>query len=170
MTNRLYRYVGPETRHRRAVGLPAGVVVDTPEALTTWVEQTGQTPDAEGRIAATFVVDADGRLRLADRRSEHVACAAGGDVRAAGEMFFTRNRGGWRVAEVSNHSTGYCPEPECWPAVAAALDLVPLPHPGRFTTEVVFRRCPTCGERNVVRDDWFVCAVCGTDLPTVWNF
>jgi transcription initiation factor TFIIIB Brf1 subunit/transcription initiation factor TFIIB len=33
-----------------------------------------------------------------------------------------------------------------------------------------FRRCPACGERNIVKDDWFVCGVCGADLPTVWNF
>jgi hypothetical protein len=43
-------------------------------------------------------------------------------------------------------------------------------HPGRFTTEVVFRRCERCGERNVVRDGWFVCGVCGAELPAEWSF
>jgi hypothetical protein len=57
-----------------------------------------------------------------------------------------------------------------WPAVAAALDRIGVAHLGRFTTEVVFRRCERCGERNVVKDGWFVCAMCGADLPVGWNF
>ena len=34
----------------------------------------------------TFVIGVDGVLRVADRRSEHVACAGGGDVLSAGEL------------------------------------------------------------------------------------
>jgi hypothetical protein len=45
-----------------------------------------------------------------------------------------------------------------------------VPHPGQFTTEIVFRRCEKCGERNVVRDGWLVCGVCGAELPARWNF
>jgi len=26
------------------------------------------------------------------------------------------------------------------------------------------------GERNVVKDDYFTCAVCGGELPAWWNF
>ena len=91
-------------------------------------------------------------------------------MRSAGEMFFLLTAAGVQVAEVSNQSTGFCPEPESWPAVAVALDRLGVPHPGRFTTEVLFRRCEQCGERNVVRDGWFVCGVCGADLPERWNF
>lgn len=167
---RMYRYVGPEEVRRRAAGSPGGVLIDSPDALDAWARQTRQVADAAGRVAATFVVDAAGRLRVADRRSEHVACAGGEAVQAAGEMFFANEEGSWRVAEVSNHSTGYCPEAANWPAVAAALDRARLPHPGRYTAEVIFRRCPSCGERNVVRDGWFVCAICGRDLPHEWNF
>ena len=94
---------------------------------------------------------------------------AGGPVRSAGEMFFSM-AGEVVVEEVSNLSTGFCPEPESWWAVQAALDGLGLPHPGRFTTEVVFRRCPRCFQRNVVKDDWFVCQVCGAELPQGWNF
>lgn len=54
--------------------------------------------------------------------------------------------------------------------MARALDRVGVPHPGAFTDAVIFRRCPTCGERNVVRGDDFVCAVCDSALPTRWNF
>jgi hypothetical protein len=42
--------------------------------------------------------------------------------------------------------------------------------PGDFTDKVVFRLCPTCGERNIVRDDDFVCALCKGSLPGQWNF
>jgi hypothetical protein len=51
-----------------------------------------------------------------------------------------------------------------------ALDRIGVPHPGRFTTEMVFRRCRKCGERNVVKDGWFACGVCGAELPAEWNF
>jgi hypothetical protein len=71
---------------------------------------------------------------------------------------------------VTNQSTGYCPEPESWPAVATALDRIGVAHPGRFTQEIVFRRCTACGERNVVKDGWYVCGSCGADLPADWNF
>jgi putative hydrolase of HD superfamily len=33
----------------------------------------------------------------------------------------------------------------------------------------VFRRCPDCRERNLVKDDDFRCALCGVDLPSRWN-
>jgi hypothetical protein len=70
---------------------------------------------------------------------------------------------------VTNQSTGYCPEPESWPAVAAALDRIPLPHPGGFTPSFIFRRCPACVQLNVVKEGDFTCAVCGADLPLRWN-
>ncbi|PSM45330.1 hypothetical protein C6Y14_00035 [Streptomyces dioscori] len=49
-----------------------------------------------GRSAAelaepfTFMVGVDGALRLAPRRSEHVACAGGAMVLSAGEISFVR--------------------------------------------------------------------------------
>jgi hypothetical protein len=118
----------------------------------------------------TFVVDDRGVLRVADRRSEHVACAAGRDVLSAGELAAVRTQDGVRVVEVSNQSTGYCPEPESWSAVASALDAAGIVHPGRFTYEAIFRRCQECGERNLVKDGCFECAICGGKLPDAWNF
>src|SRR5436190_4477597 len=107
----------------------------------------------------TFIVTLDGVLRLAPRRSEHVTLADGRDVLAAGEMTFAPAGAGWRVVEATNQSTGYCPDPDSWPAVGRALDRAGVPHPGTFTDKVVFRRCPTCGERNIVRDNDFTCAL-----------
>jgi len=110
----------------------------------------------------TFVVDLAGHLRLAPRRSEHVALSAGQDVLAAGEMAFDRHG---NVSMVSNQSTGYCPDPGCWPAVGRTLDALGIAHPGRFTHEIVFSRCTECGQRNIVRDNDFTCAVCDSPLP-----
>jgi hypothetical protein len=84
-------------------------------------------------------------------------------------MFFG-NRGGVEVAEITNLSTGFCPEPESWEAVRDALDRIGVRHPGQFTSCFVFRRCPGCGGRNVVKEGVFECAVCGSELPPEWNF
>jgi hypothetical protein len=73
------------------------------------------------------------------------------------------------VVEVTNQSTGFCPEPESWSVVATALDRAGIPQPGCFTQEIIFRRCPFCGQRNIVKDGWFVCGLCGADLPRHWN-
>jgi hypothetical protein len=138
--------------------------------LLTWVHESGQRPGLDGLIPATFVIDEEGGLRLADRRSEHITCAGGKPVLSAGELFLLVKGDRVEVALASNQSTGFCPEPESWPAVAAALDRIGLFHLSRFTTEVIFRRYEGCGERNVVKDDWFVCGVCGAELPERWNF
>jgi hypothetical protein len=157
---RRYSYVGPDEIRRRVAGAAAGHEVRVAADLERLVRDEPMT----------FVVDEHGVLRVADRRSEHVACAGGGDVLSAGELVAVRDGGGVSVTDVSNQSTGYCPEPESWPAVARALDEAGIAHPGRFTYEVTFRRCPRCAERNLVKDDVFECAVCGGTLPRTWNF
>ncbi|WP_327111467.1 hypothetical protein OG206_01885 [Streptomyces sp. NBC_01341] len=163
---RRYRYVGPADlltavppgSGSRRIGSAAG--------FADWAaERTG----AELIEPFTFVVGMDGALRLAPRRSEHVACAGGAAVLSAGEIHFTRETDRWIVDDVSNHSTGYCPDVCSWPAVALALERAELEGPSGFTCEVVFRRCPGCQEHNIVREDDFVCVFCGSDLPGAWN-
>jgi hypothetical protein len=61
-------------------------------------------------------------------------------------------------------STGYCPSPDSWPAVATALNSVGIGHPPDFTNKIVFRVCPTCRQCNIIRDDHYVCALCDADL------
>jgi hypothetical protein len=163
---RQFRYVGPVELRCLAVAAET-VVADAPAALAGWL--AGRDP-RELAEPLTFVVALDGVLRLAPRRSEHVALAGGRDVLAAGEMTLAPSGYGWYVAEVTNQSTGYCPDPGSWPAVAKALDRVGVQHPGDFTNKIVFRRCPTCGERNIVRDNDFTCALCNSPLPAEWNF
>lgn len=73
------------------------------------------------------------------------------------------------VVAIASQSTGYCPDVTSWPAVQAALDLAGVDHPHAFTYPIVFRRCPQCRQRNVVKDDHFVCALCDAPLPSAWN-
>jgi hypothetical protein len=167
---RLYFYVGPKEIAERSKSSRQGQRIASVADLREWLETSGEQADACNLVPATFVIDQAGFLRVAERRSEHVACAGGEPVLSAGEMWFRIDGQGFEVVEVTNQSTGYCPEPESWYAVAAALDRIPLPCPGRFTTDIVFRRCERCGQRNVVKDGWFVCAACGAELPEAWNF
>jgi hypothetical protein len=169
---RLYRYVGPEGIRAGACRSNARCAVSSPGDILAWLRRSDQLADPRGLFAATYVVDAASTLVLADRRSEHVACARGDYVLSAGEIFFSRFADQRRidVIEVNNLSTGYCPEAESWPAVAAALERIGLRHPGGFTQSFVFRQCPACGQRNVVKDGWFLCAACAAPLPEAWNF
>jgi hypothetical protein len=143
-----------------------GCLIRSLDEFERWVATVSGRDLAEG---FTYVVDVEGVLRLAPRCSEHVACAGGGEVLGAGEVTFARQRDGWVVSEVSNQSTGYCPDIGSWSAVATALDRAGLARPGGFTSVFVFRRCPRCQERNVVKEGDFVCAACGGDLPEEWN-
>src|SRR5437870_865826 len=111
---RLYSYVGPPELARRATG-PGGRIISSADDLRRWLAETAQTGE---EVIATFVVDAEGRLRIADRHSEHVACAGRQPVRAAGEITFAITHKHIHAVAVSNQSIGYCPEPESWPSVA----------------------------------------------------
>ncbi|WP_280838414.1 hypothetical protein [Micromonospora sp. A200] len=115
---RRYRYVGPPDIALVALQGGEGRLIRSAKEFSSWVDSVDAREFAE---PFTYVVDANGVLRLAARRSEHVACAAGGEVLAAGEIAFVRRRDGWPVSEVSNQSTGYCPDPYCWPASLSYL-------------------------------------------------
>ena len=164
---RFYTYVGPQQIQDASRRSAPGVVVKTNADLRKWLSENGLEADVDGSITATFVIDQNGDLRLAPRRSEHVACAGGGPVLSAGEITFSTTG---EVIEINNHSTGFCPEPESWTACEAALSRIDVNHPHEFTKTVVFRLCPKCNERNIVKDNWFSCDLCGSELPSNWNF
>ena len=161
---RQYHYVGPERIRERVRDHPPGAPVPSAAALTAWMRAEGASA-----LIVTYTVGTDRLLRVADRHSEHVACAGLRPVLAAGEMTVEVWAGAPEVVEVSNLSTGYCPEPACWAAVAESLDRAGIPHPGVLTAEYEFRRCERCGQRNVVKDEWLFCS-CGAALPETWNF
>ncbi|MEU6066939.1 NUDIX domain-containing protein [Streptomyces sp. NPDC047082] len=166
MAARTYGYVGPGDLKGLVRPGGEGEGIRSAADFARWVSARGAEELAE---PFTFVVDAEGVLRLAPRRSEHVVCAGGAPVLGAGEMSFREDSGRWAVDEVSNQSTGYCPDLGSWPSVADALDRAGLVRPSGFTHEVVFRRCVACRQVNVVREDHFVCVLCDADLPSDWN-
>jgi hypothetical protein len=160
-----YRYVGPAEIAIAATRSPGGAVIASVADLAAWLAANSADRESTGTVA-TFIITVGGELRIANRRSEHVACAGGLEVLSAGEIVFMPAR----AVAVSNLSTGYCPEPASWPAVAAALERAGIAHAGGFTNAYDFRRCPRCGERNLVKDDFFACALCDAELPAAWNF
>jgi hypothetical protein len=166
---RTYRYIGPKQLAERAARSAAGVRVESAEDVRQWLRQTHQEVSAEGSVTVTFVIDESGGLRIADRRSEHVACASGRPVCSAGEMTFAVEPNGIRVTWVTNQSTGYGPEPDSWPAVQAALTRTGLVAPEGFSQEFLFRRCPRCGSVNLIKERVFECGVCSERLPEKWN-
>ncbi len=159
-----YSYVGPPHVRDTARTVPPGTLIHSSVNLKNWLKDNIIDADTDGAITATFTV---GVLRLASRRSEHVACASGGPVLSAGEITFSADGD---VTYVTNQSTGFCPKPESWSSVAAALDSIPVAYPDDFTRRIVFRLCTKCNEINIVKDGWFVCDLCESDLSVDWNF
>lgn len=164
--SREYVYVGPvEIRSAAEKQRPGARILSLAE-LRAWLATADTDRLRDGTVVATFTITLHNELLLAPRRSEHVACASGGPVLSAGEITFAD----LAVVEITNQSTGFCPEPESWTSVETALNRIPLIHPGQFTTQLVYRLCPACQERNAVKDSWFCCALCGGKLPENWNF
>ena len=160
-----YSYVGPDEIREAAASQPAGTPISSRDEAAAWLRAH---PDALAE-GATYVVDLDGRLLLAPRRSEHVACASGGEVLAAGEIRFRRTADAIDVVAVSNLSSGYCPDTSCWPAVERAIRLAGLPPPGSLSSEIIWRRCTSCQEKSLVKENWFVCVFCDAELPAGRN-
>jgi hypothetical protein len=163
----VYRYIGPAEILARVRETAPGNVICCPEDVRRWVRETKQVVQA-GSVVATFVVDSTGMLRIADRCSEHVACAGGQPVRSAGEMTFQLGQE-IEILEVSNQSTGYCPAVESWGAVARSLVAAGFSVPEGFALSCEFRRCLQCGDINLVKDGFFVCGSCEAELPARYN-
>ena len=111
-----FRYVGPP--ELAIAGAPRGHRIGSAEDFGRWVAARSVEELAE---PFTFVVDIDGWLRLAPRRSEHVACAGGWWPRSA-----TSQRG---TASTSAHGA----------AAAWAFDRAGLHRLDEFTHPVVSR-------------------------------
>lgn len=166
---RIYRYVGSQAIAASVADAPAGTKVTEPASVLLWVHESGQCFDADGCVIATFVIDEYHTLRIADRHSEHVACAGGRSVMSAGEITFRISKSSVQVVTVSNQSTGYCPEPGSWPVVSNALHNAGLKSPFGFEPAFEFRRCDSCNSINLVKDNVFECAICNSRLAQEWN-
>jgi hypothetical protein len=158
---RVYSYVGP-----------AGLAAEANSSIERFRPASRldlvQWASGRRRIEATFVVDEAGYLWLSDRRTEHVACARGRAVLAAGELVLERDDSVVEIRSVTNQSTGYCPEPSSWEAFAAALRRLGITPPRGFSDCFEFRRCRSCGTINVLKETDPDCA-CGAELPALWN-
>lgn len=167
---KVYRYIGLPNLLSISGDGPLRCNIGSERDILDWIAITHQTMDSEGSLVATFVIDLDGRLWIADRYSEHVQCARGREVLSAGEMTFTITATAVEVSAITNQSTGYCPEPESWPVVRSALNHAMLKHPPYLTISFTFRKCVKCGMTNIVKEDWFLCGVCMCELPAKWNY
>lgn len=122
---------------------------------------------AQSETVLTYIVDETGALWVADRHSEHVACARGDPVLAAGEMTVDLSDGEIAVISATNQSTGYCPDPGCWSHLAEALDAVGVERPDGFESEFEFGRCESCAAIAIVKDGDRICVECGGALAAL---
>ena len=83
---RHYDYIGSEEFLPKG-GFPERLEIGAADSLNEWLNEHADELDLEGCIPATFVVDTDGRFWIAERNSEHVACARLDAVLSAGEIF-----------------------------------------------------------------------------------
>lgn len=167
-SNRLYSYVGPNSIQELLDDPAQRFQLQSADDVLRWITETGQDIQ-EDRATATFIIDENNRMWIADQRSEHVVCARGQRILSAGEITFEVSKGNVEAVQISNQSTGYCPDPDSWPAVSAALATARVPHPDNFTSEFLFRRCNKCETINIIKDEWFECAVCQSQLSQTWN-
>jgi hypothetical protein len=170
MEPRFYSYVGPDEIRKRVTAQIRRTAIRNLDDLRAWLAEAEPNSRRRDYVPATFIIDLLKHLWIADRRSEHVACAAGENVLSAGEFVFCHSGSAIEVIEATNQSTGFCPEPESWPVVAVALKEAGIPHPPEFTTAFQFRRCDTCKATNLIKDEVFECSVCGAELNGVWNY
>lgn len=163
MPEQLFDYVGPREIAERAKSVRFRV--DSAQSLGEHVRS--ESPKGSS-VTFTFVIDRNRELWIADRRSEHVACARGGPVLAAGELTVEGSDG--EIAGITNQSTGFCPKGESWSVVAQVLGDLGIFHPDGWTFEFEFRRCPNCKQIQVIKENDFECPVCEEELPREWNF
>lgn len=167
---KLYDYVGPSS-------IRASARFDTPRhevhgasGLHSWAHSHRLFDGRDQLVTFTYVILPPARLFVADRHSEHVACARGDSVLTAGEITFERVGPRWIVSETSNLSTGYCPESESWRPLSDALQAAGFAPIDDFTNSFEFRYCLQCRQTCVIKDDIYECPSCLNTLPQEWNY
>jgi hypothetical protein len=167
---RTFRYIGPADLLELVSQEPDAYVrlIGCAADVSGWAKETGQLRGREREVIATYIVDADGRLWIGERRMEHVVVARGRPVLMAGEITFNLS-GTPQVTNATNQSTGYCPQPGGWVHLRDALDAAGIAHPDTLSRAFEFRRCEKCDTLNLIKDDGLFCAACDTPLPEEWN-
>jgi hypothetical protein len=168
---KLYHYVGSEEIKSSVANFQTGTVIRSISDLKSWINNIyNKEISSSNLIVATFVIDRYGNLRLAERHSEHIACAGGQPVLSAGEIFISWNKNCFEVSDITNQSTGYCPEVESWKYVEIVLNRIGIDRPSHFTAKFTFRHCSSCSQINIVKNSLFICLVCNSPLSDRWNF
>ena len=156
-----YNYVGPTEIGKRTFASERHLVT-CPEDVRNGISNN-RTAVAGGSMMATFVIDTTSLRGLQTSQRTCRVCT------------WRRRAFSWRDDIVHglderwqfrgyHKSTGYCPGIDSWPVVAVALDKARIGHPNGFTVKCVFRKC-SCGQINIIKDNYFQCAVCGSQLP-----
>jgi len=165
-----YQYVGPKHLEDLADSESLRQHIQTQEDFHKWFKESKQAWNAQDELTVTFIVDVEHQLWIADRHSEHIACARGKPVLSAGEMTFIREKDEIEILRITNQSTGYCPEPASWKHVEQALRSIDFYAPSDFEVSFIFRKCHKCDVINIVKEELFECAVCQRALNAEWNF
>jgi hypothetical protein len=161
----MYKYIGAKEILKQVSEEKAGKIIRSQKDIIDWISDTNHKFNSEHEIIATFVIDLNENLRINDRRSEHVVCANGEEVLSAGEITFKKDKSeGISISQITNQSTGYCPSTESWNCVQKALLKINIDFPYFFTTEFIFSVCKNCGIINIVKDEFYYCLSCESDL------
>ena len=163
-----YYFVGSKEIKSRVEKRFEGKRINRKEDIRNWIKESGQNL-RDDEIVATFVIKESEELVISDRHSEHVLCAGGKDVLSAGEITFRVEKGKISVIEITNQSTGYCPKPNSWGIVEIAIARIGIEHPEYFTKAYDFRYCENCETKNLIKEEIYECAVCGSELELEWN-
>ncbi len=161
----MYTYIGPKEFLNLVDKKLIGRKVKSKYDILDWIISTEQELNINNEVIATFIIDLEQNLRINDRRSEHVVCAGGLPVLSAGEITFKKDTNNLIVSEISNQSTGYCPDAaKSWSHINKALCNLGIDYPVYFTTIMIFRICKNCKSINLVKDEYFFCAICDSKL------
>jgi hypothetical protein len=97
-----YKYIGPKELLKLVSNTKRGKVISEANDVISWIKERNQELNAMNQVIATFIIDMDNRLLVADRHSEHVACAGGENILSAGEMTFELNGNNVEIVHVTN--------------------------------------------------------------------
>jgi len=167
-----YEYVGPKEIFDLIKPELKGTKIEDCKEIIDWIRLNSKITKPESLTVCTFVINMKGSLLIADRHSEHVQCALGENVLGAGEIgFIIGSQGSVKVESITNQSTGYCPSSNCWDEVSKALTKIDgLIIPDKFEPSFTFSYCSRCKQRQIVRDDFYYCAICGEELLSEEDF
>ena len=148
--SKLYRYVGPAKIMSRAYPSARRHTDRVRRRFAQLGPTNGQRPGRDGYLVGTFVIDRQGELLLADAATRNTLSVPEVDPYSRQARFSSASMATAlkspkspisRPASVRSRSHG-----QQWPP---HLDRAHIAHPGMFTTQIVFRLCQRCGERNV---------------------